>query len=156
MLSSVLRTPNIVSRVSWKVRWTDSVDFVLKNVCANNLQTDSSEIVSPINGRVYPVNSSLKCGNCGIYAISCRCLSLYTGKTTGQYNCRFHEHFSASSGSAVFDHTKRCQLGKSMKDFNIQFLENMYSRGKYSLSEREYLWNERLRGIMNIQKTLKG
>ncbi len=125
------------------------------DVCVNNLQTDSSEIVSPINGRVYPVNSSLKCDNCGIYAIFCRCLSLYTGKTTGQYNYRLHEHFSASSGSAVFDHTKRCPLGKSMKDFSIQFIENMYARGKYSLSEREYLWNERLRGIMNIQKTLK-
>ena len=124
-------------------------------VCSHNSRTDSDEIVSPISGRVYPINPSLKCDNCGIYAIFCRCLSLYTGKTTQQYNFRFNEHFLASSGSAVFDHTKKCPLGKSMEDFSIQFLENMYSRGKYSLSEREYLWNERLRGILNIQKTLK-
>ena len=55
----------------------------------------------------------------------------------------------------LFEHSQSCQLGKRKENFSIHFLENIYSRGKYSLSEREYLWNERLRGVMNIQKVLK-
>ena len=124
------------------------------DVCLKNLRPDSKEIISPINGRSYAVNTNLNCSNSGIYCISCACLSLYTGKTTTLFNQRFNEHFS-SQASAVLDHTRSCQVGKSKDDFCIQYLENIYSRGKYSLSEREYLWNERLRGILNIQKTLK-
>ena len=33
-------------------------------------------------------------------------------------------------------------------------LENVWGRGKYTLSEREYLWNKRLKGNINIQKTI--
>lgn len=124
------------------------------DVCSKNLRGDPGEVISPTNGRSYPLNKNLNCSNCGIYCVFCPCLALYTGKTTTYYSNRFDEHFS-SSGSAVFDHMKHCQVGKNKEDFKIQFLENMYSRGKYTLSEREYLWNERLRGIINIQKTLR-
>ena len=78
-------------------------------------------------------------------------MSLYTGKTTTEFHNRFDNHFDQSKSSAVLDHTKTCQIGKSKENYTIQFLENVYSRGKYTLSEREYLWNERLRGILNIQ-----
>ena len=118
-----------------------------------HLRTESGEVVSPTNGRSYFVNKSLNCTDRGIYSIVCACTSLYTGKTTTSFAQRFREHFS--SASSVFDHSESCTMGSSMGDFRIQFLENMYSRGKYSLSEREYLWNERLRGVLNIQKTLK-
>ena len=81
-------------------------------------------------------------------------ITLYTGKTTTAFSKRFNEHFQKNSNSAVHDHSRHCQIGKRMNDFSIQFLENVHSRGKYSLSEREHLWNSRLRGIVNIQKTL--
>ena len=124
------------------------------DVCSKNLRGDSEEVISPTNGRSYSLDKNLNCGNCGVYCICCACLALYTGKTTTFYSNRFDEHFT-TPGSAVFDHMKHCQVGKNKDDYKIQFLENMYSRGKFSLSEREYLWNERLRGIINIQKTLR-
>ena len=124
------------------------------DVCSKNLRGDVGEVLSPTNGRSYPLDKNLNCGNCGIYCVCCTCLALYTGKTTTYYSNRFDEHFT-SPGSAVFEHMKHCQVGKNKEDYRIQFLENMYSRGKFSLSEREYLWNERLRGIINIQKTLR-
>ena len=122
-------------------------------VCNKGLRGDSEQAVSPINGRSYRLNQNLNCMDGGIYAISCACTALYTGKTTTAFNKRFCEHFR-STNSAVFDHSKHCQVGKKRENFSIQFLENVQSRGKYSLSEREYLWNSRLRGIVNIQKTL--
>ena len=125
------------------------------NVCLKGLRPDSNEIVSPTNGRSYVVTKNINCSNAGIYCICCACLSLYTGKTTGQFNKRTDEHFDPSKSSAVLDHTRTCEVGRNKEDYTVQYLENMYSRGKYTLSEREYLWNERLRGILNIQKTLK-
>ena len=41
-----------------------------------------------------------------------------------------------------------------IKDFSVTYVENYLSRGKYSLSEREMLWNERIKGLINVQKTL--
>ena len=125
------------------------------DVCSNDIRNENSHIESPTNGRSYPIDSSLSCSDCGIYCISCSCLSLYVGKTTTKFGQRFKEHFQKSRFSAVSEHSKTCSVGKEKTDFSIQFLESMYSRGKYSLSEREYLWNERLRGVLNIQKTLK-
>ena len=124
------------------------------DVCSKNLRGDAGEVISPTNGRIYPLDKNLNCKNCGIYCIYCTCLALYTGKTTTFYSNRFDEHFY-QSGSAVLGHMKHCEVGKNKEDFKIQFLENMYARGKFSLSEREYLWNERLRGFINIQKTLR-
>ena len=79
---------------------------------------------------------------------------LYTGKTTVPFGTRFNQHFTQTS-SSVFEHYKTCPIGVQKISYSVQFLENVHSRGKYTLSEREYLWNERLRGMMNIQKTLK-
>ena len=47
-----------------------------------------------------------------------------------------------------------CQVARNKEDFKIQFLEDMYSRGKYTLSQREYLWNTRLRGCPKNFKEL--
>ena len=41
------------------------------------------------------------------------------------------------------------------RDFSICFVENYLNRGKYSRSEREFLWNYRIKGVLNIQKTLQ-
>ena len=125
------------------------------DVCSNDLRNDNMFVESPTNGRSYPVNPNLNCIDSGIYCISCSCLSLYVGKTTTQFNQRFKEHFNQSRSSAVLEHSKSCGVGSHKFDYSVQYLENMHSRGKYSLSEREYLWNERLRGLLNIQKTLK-
>ena len=46
-------------------------------------------------------------------------------------------------------------LEENVLDIQVQFLENVWDRGKYSLSEREYLWNKRMKGSINVQKTLK-
>ena len=122
-------------------------------ICTKQLRIDSN-VTSPTNGRTYSINRNLNCTNSGIYCISCPCTALYTGKTTTSFSQRFNEHF-ISPGKTVYDHSLSCQLGERKENFSIHFLENIYSRGKYSLSEREYLWNERLRGVMNIQKILK-
>ena len=124
-------------------------------ICSNDIRNDNPQIESPTNGRSYPVDINLKCGDCGIYCVSCSCLSLYVGKTTTKFNQRFNEHFHKSRTSAILEHSNACSIGKQKTDFSVQYLESMYSRGKYALSEREYLWNERLKGILNIQKTLK-
>ena len=125
------------------------------DVCSNDLRNENSHIESPTNGRSYPIDTNLSCSDCGIYCVSCSCLSLYVGKTTTKFNQRFKEHFQKSRTSAILEHSKICSVGKEKTDFSVQYLESVYSRGKYSLSEREYLWNERLRGVLNIQKTLK-
>ena len=124
-------------------------------ICTKRLRPDTSEVFSPTTGRKYHIDPNLNCDNGGIYKVACQCLSVYTGKTTTYFGNRFNEHFDPSKKSSILDHTKVCAIGKSQENFNIQFLENVYSRGKYTLSEREYLWNERMRGIINIQKTLK-
>ena len=49
----------------------------------------------------------------------------------------------------------QCQQCNVTRDFSITYVESYLSRGKYSLSEREMLWNERIKGRINVQKTLK-
>ena len=123
-------------------------------ICKNGLRPAEHFVVSTTNGRKYSIDPNINCDNCGIYAIKCPCSSLYTGKTTTSYINRIKEHFTAKS-SSVYEHSSSCTLGKEKCSYSVQFLENVFSRGKYTLSEREYLWNERLRGLMNVQKTLK-
>ena len=40
-------------------------------------------------------------------------------------------------------------------DCSVSFMEHYWDRGKYTLSEKEYLWNHRMKGSLNVQKTLK-
>ena len=57
--------------------------------------------------------------------------------------------------TAVSAHRIKCVHCKDIKDFNSTLVEHYLSRGKYSLSERELVWNKRIKGSINIQKTLK-
>ena len=64
------------------------------------------------------------------------------------------EHLKTSKGSSVYCHMKDCHMCNSANDFEVTYVENYHNRGKYSLSEREYLWNYRIKGTINLQKTL--
>ena len=45
-----------------------------------------------------------------------------------------------------------CNHCSSPSSYSVTFVENYLKRGKYSLSEREMLWNVRMKGIINAQK----
>ena len=123
-------------------------------ICVDNRRGDEKKIVSTTRNVSYQINENLSCTRSGIYCVTCNCITQYTGKTSIPYNVRFLEHFDRKKGSAIFEHTQQCNEGNSVSSYKIQFLEDVWSRGKYSLSEREYLWNQRIKGSMNIQKTL--
>ena len=91
----------------------------------------------------------------GIYAINSKCEAQYTGKTTGIYNECFNEQIVDTAGSSVKEHLSTCHVCLDKTDFKMQFLESVWKRGKYSLSERKYLWDKRMKGSINIQKTLR-
>ena len=88
----------------------------------------------------------------GIYLITCKCGEQYIGKTTVSFGKRFNEHWTKNT--AVKEHLNRCAEKPTKEDVKIQFVENVWNRGKFSLSEREFLWNKRFKGSINIQKTL--
>ena len=103
----------------------------------------------------YRINANLNCDSSGIYRIICPCSASYCGKTTTSFNRRFDEHFQDSKDSSILDHTKICTLGSDKTNYKIQFLESSFNRGKFTLSEREFLWNDRLQCELNIQKILR-
>ena len=51
-------------------------------------------------------------------------------------------------------HMKECKSKPMVDEVVVQFLENVWDRGKYTLSEREHLWYRRLNGTINIQKII--
>ena len=102
------------------------------HVCSENLRENDQLIVSPTNGRSYPVNKSLSCTDRGIYSITCACTSLYTSKTSTSFSQRFSKHFR-SAASAVFEHSKSCSMGSSAYDYSVQFL--VCQREIFSLRE---------------------
>lgn len=120
-----------------------------------NWQGNENVIKCNTNGSILKIDSSLGCMDSGIYAINSKCEAQYTGKTTGFYKERFNEHFLDTGGSSVKEHLSTCHVCLDKTDFKMQFLESVWKRGKYSLSEREYLWNKRIKGSINIQKTLR-
>ena len=69
------------------------------------------------------------------------------------------EHWNNSKGASknttVNQHINSCTENSTNADVKVQFLENVWNRGKYSLSEREYLWNRRMKASINIQNKLK-
>ena len=123
-------------------------------VCINDLQNKSGLVVSTVTGMSYKVPNDLSCLNGGIYVVQGRCKSQYIGKTI-HFGLRGKEHFSTSKNSSIYKHKQTCKECNTAKDFNITYLENLMMRGKYSLSEREYFWNNRIKGVINTQKTLK-
>ena len=78
----------------------------------------------------------------------------YSGKTTIT-NCGiFKEHWSKET--SVYAHRRSCPFNPTVNEVKVQFFENVWDRGKESLSEREFLWNKRLKGNINIQKPYLG
>ena len=136
----------------------DSSEEALPNctcmVCSNDVRGDKRTIISSVTKNEYRIDSNTKCYNSGIYGITCKCVGQYSGKTTVGFNKRYPEHWN-SVGSSVHKHLQHGKCTNDPNEVKMQFLENVWGRGKYSLSEREYLWNRRLKGVINIQKTLR-
>ena len=122
-------------------------------VCPNDIQNVSGVVVSNVSGSQYFVKNNLNCNQGGIYIASGICSAQYTGKTV-YFGTRMKEHLKTSKGSSVYCHMKDCHMCNSANDFEVTYVENYHNRGKYSLSEREYLWNYRIKGTINLQKTL--
>ena len=121
-------------------------------VCTNNARGDPEWVISSVTKKKYRINPNLNCRNSGIYGITCKCIDQYSGKTTITNCGRFKEHWSKDT--SVRAHLRSCPCKPTVNDVKVQFLENVWDRGKYSLSEREFLWNKRLKGNINIQKTI--
>ena len=79
-------------------------------------------------------------------------VSTSTLGTTMMNGKRFKEHWS--KGTSVKQHLTACKSNPTPGDVKVQFLENVWDRGKYSLSEREFLWTKRLKGTINVQKVI--
>ena len=123
-------------------------------LCKHELKSNLDHICSSTTGIKYPVSQGLSCTDGGIYAVTGTCNSQYTGKSI-DFSKRCIEHFSTQKSSSVYQHKTQCHKCYLTQDFQVTLIESYHDRGKYSLSEREYLWNSRIKGTINIQKTLK-
>ena len=122
-------------------------------VCSNDLQDKSGVLKSSVTGMEYKVNSNLTCNEGGIYVIKGACSGQYTGKTIHNGN-RCAYHFNTNT-TAISEHEKQCNRCNGPENYCVTFVENYLNKGKYSLSEREMLWNVRVKGVINTQKTLR-
>ena len=113
---------------------------------------DTGVVCSSVTGRRFKVDNNLNCSDDGIYVIDTTCTAQYTGKTI-HYGVRSNEHF-LHGGTAISPHIQNCHVYNNVANFKFTLVENYVNRGKYSLSEREYLWNSRIRVIINTHKTL--
>ena len=107
-----------------------------------------------MTGLKYGVDKNLTCSNGGVYVVKSGCLDQYTGKTI-HFGIRGKEHFQPSKLTSVYQLKQECDRCNGIKDFSITYEENYQNRGKYSLSERAFLWNNRIKGVINVHKTLK-
>ena len=123
-------------------------------MCTNNILNRSGTVTSSSNGRNFRCDSNLSCRNGGIYVVEGKCSAQYTGKTV-HFGQRGSEHFYKSKLSTIYNHQQTCSQCNEYKDFTMSYIEDYKNRGKYSLSEREYLWNHRMKGSINVQKTLR-
>ena len=122
-------------------------------LCVNGIQNVSGYVTSNVTGERYSSNRKLSCVDGGIYVVDGSCLEQYTGKTI-HYGVRTKEHIITDKSSAVHQHKRNCVKCNDIGDFKVTLVENYINRGKYSLSEREYLWNKRIKGLINLKKTL--
>ena len=122
-------------------------------VCRNEVRAMSGKVVSSVTRNKYNVDSDLSCYNGGIYMVNGSCGDQYSGKTI-HFGHRGKEHFHTSKSTSVYTHRQQCNRCNEPKDFTITYVENFLNKGKYSLSEREFLWNHRIKGVINTQKTL--
>ena len=123
-------------------------------VCTNNIRTNKEMVKSVTTGKSYRISRNLTCSNGGIYVIEGKCNEQYTGKTTVEFSTRTDQHLHKQKSSSVFKHNTSCSQCNGIGDYKVSFIEDYRKRGKYTLSEREFLWNTRIKGIINGQKTL--
>ena len=123
-------------------------------VCPSGIQNKTGKLTSNVTGITYSVSKELCCNDGGIYVVSGKCSGQYTGKTVG-FGVRSIEHFKNDKKSSIYSHMRECEECKTIKDFTITMVESYLTRGKYTMSEREYLWNWRIKSYLNINKTLK-
>ena len=123
------------------------------HICSNNAGSTEKKVECTKNNEQFNIDNRTSCKDSGIYLITCKCKEQCIGKTTVTFQQRFKEHMSKKT--AVKEHINGCRLKPTTQEMKIQLVENVWNRGKYSLSEREYLWNYRLKGDINIQKTMK-
>jgi len=121
-------------------------------VCINDLQNKSGNLKSSVTGAEYKVNAQLTCTQGGIYVINGKCSGQYTGKTIHN-GSRCTYHFNTNT-TAISDHERGCNECEGPNSYTVTYVENYQNRGKYSLSEREMLWNTRMKGVINEQRTL--
>ena len=122
--------------------------------CKNDMNKGDSLVKSTVTKKSYKVNKNLNCSDSGIYVITTGCQQQYSGKTTVPFGHRLNEHFQKLKQCTLFQHRSRCTQCKNLKDCSVVFAETSLNRGKYSLSEREYLWDYRIKGTINTQKIL--
>ena len=113
---------------------------------------DTGVLKSNVTGKSFKVDTYLNCSNGGIYTVDTTCAAQYTGKAI-HFGARSNEHF-IHGVTAIFPHIQNCDTCENATDFKLTLVEDYLKRGKYSLSEREYLWNNRIRGSINTLKTL--
>ena len=137
------------------VKETATCDLNNCIICNNNMNVGTGIVTSSITNKSYKVNKTLNCNDGGIYVVTVGCEQQYSGKTTTPFNNRTYEHFKKVRSSTIFQHKTNCGKCSGLNNGSISLVEHYLDRGKYSLSEREYLWNHRIKGTLNIQKTLK-
>ena len=123
-------------------------------ICNNGARNAQNVVSSTVTGKSYRIARNLTCANGGIYLFEGACKDQYTGKTTVPYSNRTNEHVRKQKSSSVYKHREKCRQCNGSMNFSVSFIEDYRKRGKYTLSEREYLWNFRLKGVINDQKTL--
>ena len=124
-------------------------------ICSNDMKNSGGSVISSITNKSYKLDDNLNCNDGGIYVATVGCNQQYSGKTTTTYNNRTFEHFQKIKTGTIFTHKQSCGRCGELCNCSISLVEHYWDRGKYSLSEREYLWNYRIKGSLNIQKTLK-
>ena len=120
--------------------------------CRNGIINNTGYVKSNVTNRSFKGDANLNCKNGGIYVADAACYAQYTGKTI-HFGVRSTEHF-VQGNTAIFPHIQNCDICNNVTDFKLTFVENYLKRGKYTLSEREFLWNDRIRGSINTHKTL--
>ena len=124
-------------------------------VCNNEARNKDGVVVSNTTGKSYKIPVNLTCRNGGIYIYEGgECDDQYTGKTTVATGTRFLEHLRRQKTSSVYKHRISCRQCQGSTSLECSIVEDYRTRGKYTLSEREYLWNYRIKGVINSQKTL--
>ena len=122
-------------------------------ICTNKLKNETGDVISSVTGQKYKIHNGISCNDGGIYVVRGKCNSQYCGKTIN-FGVRTEQHLMSKSTS-IYHHKQSCTDCNNVGDFDITLVENLSSKGKYSLSEREFFWNNRIKGVINIQKTLK-